>query len=290
MTERGDWADYLAGEISGLDIADDERSALDRIGRHLGDEALWEAPASDGQFRLLAAAAAEAGQLSDLDGGSADGSASDPPIPPVASPPRPEVDRDGGPAHQPKAVDDGDDYGDDEDGVIRLLDRRRGRRQRAGWFGAGAVAAAAAAVLVLVGTGQLPDDSDDSMESALTVVATYELTATELDPDTVATIDVAPTPSGVEFWLHLQGLDNTDGDDYYAAWLVSDDDAVPLGSFHWRAGGVDIILWSGVDDPAYDRIVVTRQVQGDGGIRSDEVVLMGEVPVLTADPDPDPDG
>ncbi len=192
--------------------------------------------------------------------------------------------------------DDGDDDGhgddddhddDDDDGdVLQLLERRRAGRQRAVWFGAGALITAAAAIVALAATGRLGDldaDGGTGVDETEVAVATDELSATELDPDTVASVDVKPTVAGVEFELTLRGLANTDGDDYYAAWLVGDDgDAVPLGSFHWRAGGVPIVLWSGVDDPAYSRFMVTRQVRGDDGVRSDQVVLMGNVPDLTS--------
>ncbi|MGI9597631.1 MAG: hypothetical protein ACR2QK_15825 [Acidimicrobiales bacterium] len=293
MTDHGDWADFLSGETTGGGLEDDERAALQRIGSHLGDEAMWEAPSSDGQFRLLAAAAAEAAAGTDQDSptestgtiaavAEPEDPASRPalsPLPSVPSEPRPAADE----------SDDDRPLGADAGGVERL-DRRRGRRQRATWFGAGALAAAAAAAIALISTGQLTtlfDDggsTDDTDETEVAIaVATYDLAATELDPDTVASVEVRPTVAGVEFELTLMALDNTEGPDYYSAWLVSDDDAVPLGSFHWRAGGVPIILWSGVDDPAYNRFMVTRQVQGDGGVRSDQVVLMGMVPVLTAD-------
>ncbi len=310
MSRPEDWADYLSGESGGQGLDDAERSALDRIDEHLGDGALWEQPSSDGQFRLLAAAAAEAATQSDqvppvavaeepssIVEAETDSVGSTSPTRPGLSPatgpqlnraetvedPAPEVSvsRPVRPAIAPEQIDD------DEDGVIQLLDRRRRRRQRATWFGAGAVVAAAAAAIALFATGQIDLDGlttgDDggSLESEVALF-TYELTATELDPDTIASVDVRPTVAGVEFLLNLMKLDNTEGVDYYSAWLMSDDDTVPLGSFHWRAGGLPIVLWSGVDDPAYDRFLVTRQVQGDGGVRSDEVVLMGSVPDLTA--------
>ena len=170
--------------------------------------------------------------------------------------------------------------------MLHLLERRRVGRQRAAWFGAGALITAAAAIAALAATGRLGDldaDGGTGVDETEVAFATYELSATELDPDTVASVDVKPTLAGVEFELTLMGLDNTEGDDYYSAWLVGDDgDAMPLGSFHWRAGGVPIVLWSGVDDPAYSRLMVTRQVRGDDGVRSDQVVLTGNVPDLTS--------
>jgi hypothetical protein len=181
---------------------------------------------------------------------------------------------------------------DDAANVIQLPERRgrgRGRGRggsgggdrRAAWFGAGAVVAAAAAVVALAATGRLGSVAPDTgVDSELAVAATHELTPTALDPDVEATVDVIPTPAGVELRLQLKALDNAEGDDYYAAWLAGPGELIPLGTFHWRAGGVEIVLWSGVDDPAYDQLLVTRQTVGDGAGPSDQVVLTGTIPDL----------
>lgn len=299
MTREQEWANYLSGEVGDAKLDPGERAALDRIDEHLGEGGVWEAPAADGQFRLLAAASAEAAARSVESTPVQEVAAATEPVvaaigssTPVA---KPESDD---PKAGPRSFDAGRPSSgsldpadiEDDDGVIRLLDRRRARRQRATWFGAGALAVAAVAAIAAISSGQLSLDSGDSdtesdpgPQSEEVALFTHELTATELDPDTVATLDVLPTAAGVEFTLHLMGLDNTEGPDYYAAWLLSENDAAPLGSFHWRAGGVPIVLWSGVDDPAYNRFVVTRQALGDSGIRSGEVVLSGSVPILTAE-------
>lgn len=250
MTDNRQQGKYLAGESLGDELPADERASLDRVGRLLKNPGPWEAPAADGQFRLLAAATRESRRR-----------AESPEQTSATSSVRVEPDT----------------------GVVELLGRRRHRRQRTAWFGAGAVVAAAAAALALVGTGRLNSGSDPEMASELAVAATYELSATALDPDAVATVDVVPTQSGVEFRLHLMGLDNSEGANYYTAWLAGPNEMIPLGSFHWRKGGLPIILWSGVDDPAYNRFMVTHQTKGDGGSSSGEVVLMGSVPDLGAD-------
>lgn len=268
MTDHEERANYLAGESSGRGLRPDERAALDRIAHQLTDEGMWEAPASDGQFRLLAAASQESRASLDR----AD-----------------QLDVTVTPATVPR-IDVTPPRGVDGDGVIHSGDRRQRRRQRTAWFGAGAVVAAAAAAIALVATGRLDSVldtgsnsglGDSTIGSELAVSATYELTATDLDPDAVGSVDVVPTPAGVEFRLQLKGLDNREGSDYYTAWLVGPDELIPLGSFHWRKGGVEIVLWSGVDDPAYNRFTVTRQTKGDGGMSSGEVVLAGAVPDLT---------
>ncbi len=308
MSDQEKQGQYLAGESDGSELNADERAVLDRLGRHLSDQGMWEPPALDGQFRLLAAAAEESRQRIEGDD-HIDLVDPDEAAAPVVRPlPRavPPINAEGDPvstAGSGQGVTDagdgpGDDSGsvvrladgavdDDADNVIRMPDRRRagragrgGRASRVGWFGAGAVVAAAAAAIAVVATGRLDTPTEPTIDSELAVTATYELQATPLDPDVEATIDVVPTVAGVEFWLHIKGLDNAEGGDYYSAWLVGADETVPLGSFHWRKGGISIILWSGVDDPAYDRFMVTRQTIGDGGRPSDEVVLMGMLPDL----------
>lgn len=264
MTDHSPGADYLAGETDGLDLDPNERATLDRVRHHLKTDALWEQPASDGQFRLLAAAAAEAAE-----------NAAPPPVrsvPPVTVVPSPS----------PVRVEPVEREADEP----VSLDAHRSKRGRAKWFGGGVLAAAAALALAFVTADQL--GTDDPPEQA--AVLTYDLAPTELDPDTEAVLDVKSTVAGVEFWLRLKGLDNTDGADYYSAWLISDTEAIPVGSFHWRMGGVPIVLWSGVDDPSYDQFVVTRQVQGDGGFRSEDVVLIGDVPSFDAEAGVDSDG
>ncbi len=285
MTDHVQRGDYLSRESGGQDLPADERIRLDRVREQLGSEALWDEPNPDGQFRLLAAAAAEASAAAGRDDASIDLVAPTPiarpklesiesSVPQTPETPVTPTVRVEGPAAEPIS-----------------LDERRRRAPRAKWFGAGAVAAAAVAAIAAVSATQftsfgVASGDDDLFE----VAATHRLTATELDPDTIADLDVVPTPAGVQFELRLMMLDNAVGADYYAAWLLPagadmgapDTEAIPLGSFHWRMGGVPVILWSGVDDPSFTRFVVTKQTLGDLGVRSDQVVLTGEVPELTA--------
>ena len=252
-------ATYLAGEGGGEGIDSAERAALDRIRGHLADESIWTPPPSDGQFRLLAAATAEAGGIT---------IEPTPPVRPVARPPVTA-------AHEPEPEPG------PEPVVDELAARRNGRGRRSTWFGAGALVAAAAVAIGFITVDRLNPADEPEFELAITAI--YDLNATELDPDATGTVDIKPTVAGVELVLWLEGLDNTEGGDYYSAWLMGDGEAIPLGSFHWRAGGVPIVLWSGVDDPAYNRFMITRQTQGDGGFRSDQVVMTADVPDLTAD-------
>ena len=245
MTKEAERTSYLMGDAEGTGLDGSERAVLNRVGAHLAGEAVWVQPAGDARSRLLAAATDETHR--------APGSSADL-----------EISHDD-PSESSQATE-----------PIDLSSRRR-PGQRAKWFGGGLLSAAAVAAVVFVGVTTLTTDAEPPEKE---VVAVYELAATPVDPDATGELDVVPTDAGVEFWLRITGLDNTTGGDYYSAWLVSGDDSVPVGSFHWRKGGVNIILWSGVDDPSYNRFMVTRQRVGDGGIRSDQVVLMGPVSAL----------
>ncbi len=280
---------YLSGQSDGSTLSHLQRDRLDRIKFHLESEATWVAEGLDARSRLLAAAAAEPA-----------------PAPPSLERHEAPIDLADRRRQRLAAVPD------------RMVDRRqteagtdgvpgRNGRSRAGRVsrssGVLLTVAAAAAAIGFASASLLGGSSTEP------TVASYELAATPLDPDASGVVDIRPTPAGVEIELHLTSLDHTGGpmstdrvDNglaantqtqgqatvqplgdgvYYAAWLMSGDDTVPLGSFHWRSTDVPIVLWSGVDDPAYNLFAITRQAEGDKGVRSDEVVLMGQVPSLT---------
>lgn len=282
MTDHTQRGDYLSGESDGRELSADERGRLDRVRTQLSNEALWDEPAPDGQFRLLAAAAAEAAESTGPEATLLDPTRLAVGGPEVVAPTDIGAARSAPPERGLRSTTD--------DVAVPIdLDERRRRSSRTKWFGAGVLTAAAVAAIAAIGVTQLTSTTEAD-DDALEVAATFELTATELDSDTVAELDVMPTVAGVQLELRLMGLDNATGGEYYSAWLLptattdpANAEAIPLGSFHWRTGGVPIILWSGVDDPAFSRFIVTRQTQGDLGLRSDQVVLAGEIPTLTAD-------
>lgn len=168
-------------------------------------------------------------------------------------------------------------------GRVDELAERRSRR-RLGLLGGGLVAAAAAVALLLFAAGPADDDPD---------ITTFELAATERNPDLEATIDVRPLPAGVALTLHIEGLPPAEDGTYYAAWLMPatdamDDDEAPsdeagdqpmvgVGSFHWREGGMPIGLWSGVDTDRYPMFIVTLQDEDAPPIASDVVVMTGSL-------------
>ncbi|GEM_PF-1098623 len=148
-----------------------------------------------------------------------------------------------------------------------VLAFRRSRRARwlaaGGGFVAGAAAAAAVALVVLTG----PSGGGD----------TFELAATSRNPEAVVTALVDPQPAGVAITLNIQGLPAAPPGTYYAAWLEGEAGTVPVGTFHWRTGGVPIELWSGVTTDRYPRLFVTVQDEGGPAGPSDIIVLDGNL-------------
>lgn len=269
MTNDDVRAAFLAGDADGSELDAVERENLDRLRSRLADDAIW-APKQGGDVRsrLLAAAS----------GGAKAVSAPEPaPIPEAIPSPERAANR-----PRPQRVEK---QQVEKPANVVDLNARGDQSGRRGARIALQMMATAAAVFVAfwLGGQLMGEGADDTTESALEVTATHGLTPTALDPDATGSVLVMPTPAGVQLELQLMGLDNAEGPSYYAAWLLGPDgDAIELGTFHWRAGGVPIILWSGVDDPSYNQLIVTRQQQGDPPGRSDEIVLVAELPDLTA--------
>lgn len=260
MSTEDRWASHLdpelltgdtPGEIDGMafdpsgPLSADEAAALDRIGAVLADESVWDGPSPDLRAGLLAQASAEA-----------------------ASGP--------GPTDAPSLEDRAAETGDVA-GVVSLDQRRAARNRRIGWIGSGLVAAAAAVALVLVAV----QDTDDRGQ-----FTTFEVAGTDLTPDLAATVDIEPRVAGVAITLHIKGLGPAGDGRYYAGWLVDEagmtdgvvtGNAVGVGSFHWRQGGIPIELWSGVDTERYPILVVTLQDEGQPPLPSDVVVMTARV-------------
>ncbi|MDH3500530.1 MAG: anti-sigma factor [Acidimicrobiia bacterium] len=131
------------------------------------------------------------------------------------------------------------------------------------WIAAAGVAAAIVVVVVLA----LPGPN----------VPTFDLAGSELTPTAAATVGVEPVGAGVAITLDITGLAPTGPGEYYAAWLSGDTGSVGIGSFHLRAGGIPIGLWSGVDTSRYPILRVTLQQEGEPTGSSGVVVLEGRV-------------
>ncbi len=152
----------------------------------------------------------------------------------------------------------------DGDVVVALRPSRRTRWLiAAGGFVAGAAAAAVVAAVVVTA----PTEAGQ----------TFDLAATSRNPQAVVTAQVDPQSAGVAITLTIVGLPAAPEGTYYAAWLEGEAGTVPVGTFHWREGGVPIELWSGVATDRYPRLYVTLQDESLPADPSGVVVLDGIV-------------
>jgi len=105
----------------------------------------------------------------------------------------------------------------------------------------------------------------------------YSMAGTTLTPRAMAAVDVESKAAGDEITLHITGLPPAPPGSYYAGWLTGPAGTVPVGTFHWRQGGIPVELWSGVDTAAYPAFVITLQREAQPPTRSDQVVLRGSL-------------
>ncbi len=132
--------------------------------------------------------------------------------------------------------------------------------------------AAAAAVVVVVALGAVLVTRDgDGGES-------FALADTEVVPGASGSATVESTGSGLSISLTIDGLPPAEPGTFYQAWMRSETDSVPIGTFHAREGDGPIELWSGVDVADYPLMTVTLQQEGAGPESSGIVVLRGEIP------------
>jgi hypothetical protein len=106
---------------------------------------------------------------------------------------------------------------------------------------------------------------------------TYAVAGTQVAPRVTGRVSVASTRSGFSVIISFTGLPPATPGTYYAAWLRGPRGDVPLGSFHWRRGGQDVTLWSGVDPADYPMFVVTVQHEGAPPLPSTVVVVSGSL-------------
>lgn len=139
-----------------------------------------------------------------------------------------------------------------------------GRPRRTRWL-----LLAAAAVILLVGGvgGVVLRPRGPAVE--------FALAGSSLAPRASAQAELRPKSAGVAITLHVTGLAPAPPGSYYAAWLRGPEGVVPVGSFHWRKGGIPIELWSGVTSDRYPELFVTLQTEGAGPGPSDRVVMQG---------------
>lgn len=149
------------------------------------------------------------------------------------------------------------------------LEARREFRPKSRWPVVAALGAAAAAVVLFLGLS-LPGDQG----APETVVA---LQGTGLASTLEGTATVRITEVGWYVRLDLAGLPPAPEGTYYEGWVVSDSNAVSIGTFHMRGGNEPVVLWSGVSLFDYPELEVTLQEEGGGFAPSGEVVLTGRM-------------
>lgn len=103
----------------------------------------------------------------------------------------------------------------------------------------------------------------------------FTLAGTEFAPEATAEVRIVDTPAGIILRLEVEGLEPAPPGTYYQGWVVSDDAAVSVGTFHMRGGDGQVAFWSGVETERYPTLVVTLQEERAGPARSDHVVLVG---------------
>lgn len=127
--------------------------------------------------------------------------------------------------------------------------------------------AAAAVVAVVVGVAGFLSTRPEPVD--------FVLAGTELAPSAEADVRVVETPAGLVYRLDVRGLAPAEPGTYYEGWVESERGSVSVGTFHMRGGDGFVAFWSGVDPVEYPLLVITLEVEEDGPLRSDRVVLTG---------------
>lgn len=160
--------------------------------------------------------------------------------------------------------------------VAELARRRHRRDERARgsavrrWLPAGiAVAASVAAVVLSLTQPWAPDEPQGPKEY-------YSMVGTALSPKAHSEVEIETLQAGDAITLTITGLPPAPAGHYYAAWVSGPDGTVPVGSFHWRKGGIPIELWSGVDTQEYPTLTITVQPDGDPE-RTNRVMMTGSL-------------
>jgi Anti-sigma-K factor rskA len=144
--------------------------------------------------------------------------------------------------------------------------RTRSRRRRWVVAAAGAVAAAAAILLVITVVDSGPDGTN------------VALAATENAPGAGGSATITETDAGVRVELDAWGLPPHSDDEYYEAWLTSEQGWVPLGAV--EEGKEVVLSAAGVSLDGYEGLCVTRREKGadrSGAHDASEQLLYGQV-------------
>jgi hypothetical protein len=144
-----------------------------------------------------------------------------------------------------------------------------GRRRRwTSWAGPALVGAAAAGLIVFAVVRTNDNDTQQAVDG------TISLSGTELLPGVSGNANVTEKQSGVWIQLDLPGLPRRDGNDFYQAWLRSEDGngLVPIGSFH---DADHVSLWAGVAISDFPILTITKE--SVAGPKSPDQGSSGEV-------------
>ena len=231
-------ADYLDPTQPDPELPVAERRALDRVAATLASPDSWSEPPDGLRAALLQAVRRE-------QAGTAPEATPLEATPPAVTPPAVAPTQ-----IVPLAADPA---------VVPL--RRRSRRT---WYVSG-LGVAAAAVLVAVIAWPRPHTE------------TYQIAGTALAPRASAVAVLETRSAGLAIRLEIKGLPPAAPGSYYAAWLKGRAGIVPVGTFHWRKGGIPIDLWSGVAADGYPNFFVSLQREGQPPSPSSAVVLSGQV-------------
>lgn len=106
---------------------------------------------------------------------------------------------------------------------------------------------------------------------------TVDIAGTDLAQLASGVVTIENTPSGVSIELDIQGLPPAPAGFYYQAWMKGESGAVTVGTFHARADGNDIVLWSGVSIENYPTLTVTIQEEGAGAASSGQLVMTADL-------------
>ena len=87
------------------------------------------------------------------------------------------------------------------------------------------------------------------------------LAATENAPGAGGSATITETDAGVRIELDAWGLPPHTDDEYYEAWLTSEQGWVPLGAVE---EGKEVVLSAGVSLDGYEGLCVTRREKGAG--------------------------
>lgn len=147
------------------------------------------------------------------------------------------------------------------DDVLTAIEGRRERRPL--W-----VPAAVAVAGLIIALGAFLASREDPVD--------FTLAGTGLAPQAAADVWVIETPAGIVLRLEVEGLDPAPPGTYYQGWVLSQDAAVSVGTFHMRGGDGSVAFWSGVETDRYPTLIVTLQEETAGPARSDVVVLTGQ--------------